>query len=178
MTAFMLSQIIAFISFCSDLIAFYLPKRVYVLRTLAFSTLLLSGHFYLLENYSAAAMMLLACFRFLVATYSTHHSLVYFFLIAALASCAITWQGITDLFSLGGSLLLTCAAFQTNDYRLRLYTLGGCLFWIANNIATGSPVAILMETTFFVSTLISLIRIRRQAVGSLAYQEWNKSSKP
>ncbi|MCE9981293.1 YgjV family protein [Enterobacter hormaechei] len=50
MTTFMLSQIIAAISFCSDLIAFYLPKRVYVLRTLALSTFLLSVHFLLLAS--------------------------------------------------------------------------------------------------------------------------------
>lgn len=162
MTAFMLSQIIAAISFCSDLIAFYLPKRVYVLRTLALSTFMLSLHFLLLDKYSAAAMMLLACIRFLVATRSTDRRLVYFFLIAALVSCAFTWQGMVDLLPLGGSLMLTFAAFQTNDSRLRLFTLMGTLFWIANNIMAHSPVAILMESTFFVSTLISLVRIQRQ----------------
>lgn len=162
MTAFMLSQIIASISFCSDLVAFYLPKRVYVLRTLAFSTFLLSLHFLLLDKYSAAAMMLLACIRFLVATRSTDRRLVYFFLIAALVSCALTWQGIADLLPLGGSLMLTFAAFQINDSRLRLFTLMGSLFWIANNIVAHSPVAILMETTFFLSTLVSLLRLRWQ----------------
>jgi len=88
MTFFMLSQLIAAISFCSDLIAFYLPKRVYVLRTLALSTFLLSVHFLLLGQHSSAAMMFLACIRFLVATRSTDKRLVYFFLLAALASCA------------------------------------------------------------------------------------------
>lgn len=159
MTAFMLSQIIAAISFCSDLIAFYLPKRVYVLRTLALSTFLLSVHFLLLGQHSSAAMMFLACVRFLVATRSTDKRLVYFFLLAALASCALTWQGSTHLLPLGGSLMLTWAA---NDIRMRLFTMGGSLFWITNNIVVQSPVAILMETTFFLSTFVSMVRLQRR----------------
>lgn len=168
MTFFMLSQLIAAISFCSDLIAFYLPKRVYVLRTLALSTFLLSVHFLLLGQHSSAAMMFLACIRFLVATRSTDKRLVYFFLLAALASCALTWQGTTDLLPLGGSLMLTWAAFQTNDIRMRLFTMGGSLFWITNNIVVQSPVAILMESTFFLSTLVSMMRIQRREKKLLA----------
>ena len=158
MTAFLLSQIIAAKVFCSDLIAFYLIISVYVLHTLAFSTFILSHHFVLLEKYSASAMMLLAYIRFLVATHSMDRRIVYFFIGSALIACALTWRGVEDLLPLGGSLMLTFAAFQTNDSRQQFFTLIGSLFLTANNIVVQSPVATLMERTFFVSTLTSLIQ--------------------
>lgn len=161
MTAFILSQIIAGGSFICDLVAFFLPRRVAVLRLLALSTCMLSIHFALLGQNSASAMMLLASCRYLIATWTTHRNIAWLFCLVAIVCCVLTWRDAAALLPLTGSLLLTLAAFQQNEVKLRLYTVAGSLFWLTNNLVCHSPVAAMMELTFISSTLISVYRIYR-----------------
>ncbi|ARJ41906.1 hypothetical protein B1H58_07620 [Pantoea alhagi] len=161
MSVFMLSQLIAGGSFVCDLVAFFLPGRVAVLRLLALSTALLAAHFALLEQKSAAAMMLLASVRYVIASRTTNPAIAGSFCLIAIICTILTWRNAIDLLPLAGSLLMTLAAFKQDRVKLRLYTLAGSLFWLTNNLLCHSPVAAMMELTFISSTLVSLYRIYR-----------------
>ncbi|MFP5594407.1 YgjV family protein [Kluyvera sp. 142486] len=85
---------------------------------------------------------------------------MYFFLFAAMTSCAFTWQGMVDLLPLGGSLILTFAAFQNNDSGCDCSPFRGTCSELPITSLRTPP--ILMETNFFMSILISLVRVQRQ----------------
>ncbi|MFZ4832348.1 YgjV family protein [Rouxiella sp. Mn2063] len=159
MSPFVLSQCIASLSFALDLTAFHFRQRNTSLRLLALSTGLLALHFLLLEQSTAAGLMLLAAVRFLTATWSTRREWCGLFCALAVIFSLVTWQMPRDVFPLAGSLLLTLAAFQPHQTTLRLFTALGSLCWLINNILAGSPVAVLMELAFMASTLISYFRL-------------------
>lgn len=70
---------------------------------------------------------------------------------------------LLDETSASGMMIL--AAFQPDAGRLRILTLVGSLFWLSNNILAGSPVAVAMEATFMMSTLISYWRwVRKKPI--------------
>jgi len=158
MTPFLLSQLLASISFILDLSAFHFARRTTTLKLLALSTLLLAVHFWLLGHASAALLMLLATCRYLLATVSVHPRLCGLFILLALLCSVLTWDGLLSLLPLAGSLLITVAAFQTDGRRLRLFTVSGSLFWLVYNGLIHSPVAVLIEFAFLSSTLISCYR--------------------
>ncbi len=161
MTPFFLSQILAGLSFGLDLLAFQFIRRQCSLLTLACSTSLMAFHFWLLGENSACGLMALAASRYLLAIVTTSQRVKGGFLCASVLCSGLTWQHPTDIFPLAGSLLMTIAAFQPTAAGLRLITLGGSLCWLINNVLAGSPMAIVMEGTFMLSTLVSYWRLKR-----------------
>ncbi len=161
MNLFFLSQLLACGAFMLDVLAFQFSRRAVSLMLLACSTSLLALHFWLLDANSASGMMALAAVRYLVATLSTRRALKWCFLGTSVLCSLMTWQQPADLLPLAGSLMMTFAAFQPDAGRLRILTLVGSLFWLSNNILAGSPVAVAMEATFMMSTLISYWRLKR-----------------
>ncbi|WP_437888494.1 YgjV family protein [Phytobacter sp. V91] len=161
MNLFLLSQLLACGAFMLDVLAFQFSRRVVSLTFLACSTSLLAFHFWLLDETSASGMMILAACRYLTATITTRSTLKWSFLGASVLCSLMTWQHPADALPLAGSLMMTLAAFQPDAGRLRILTLGGSLFWLSNNLLAGSPVAVVMEATFMMSTLISYRRLKQ-----------------
>lgn len=160
MSAFLISQLLACISFCLDVSAFHFSRKK-TLCMLALSTSLLSVHFLLLNQTTSCCLMLLAAFRYITALFTQRRALCWLLILAAIVLAALTWNGLRALLPLTGSVLLTYAAFQSAPTRLRRYTAIGSGFWVVNNILAHSPVATLMELAFLSSTLISYFRHRR-----------------
>lgn len=158
MTAFLLSQILAGISFILDISAFHWQRRSITLAALACSTSLLALHFYLLEQPVAAGLMAIAACRFAVAILTLRAGVMWLFMGIAIACSLCFWQGAVSLLPLTGSLLMTFASFQNRAARLRGYTLSGSLCWLLNNILVGSPVAAIMELAFSGSVLLAIWR--------------------
>ena len=121
----------------------------------------LAFHFWLLGESSACGLMALAASRYLLAIVTTSQRGKGGFLCASVLCSGLTWQHTTDIFPLAGSLFMTIAAFQPTAAGLRLITLGGSLCWLINNVLAGSPMAIAMESTFMLSTLVSYWRLKR-----------------
>lgn len=161
MSLFFLSQLLASASFILDLLAFQFSRRACSLLILACSTSLLALHFWLLSENSASGLMALAACRFLVAIFTTRRELKWGFIAASVFCSLLTWQHLADALPLAGSLMMTFAAFQSDAAKLRILTLGGSLFWLCNNILAGSPVAVAMEATFMLSTLMSYRRLKQ-----------------
>lgn len=158
MTAFLVSQILASISFILDISAFHFRRRATTLSVLACSTSLLALHFYLLEQTVACGLMAIAACRFAIAIVTLRLWVMWLFMAVAILCSAYFWQGPTNLLPLAGSLLMTFASFQGKSHKLRGYTLCGSLCWVLNNVMAGSPVAIIMEMAFSASILLAAWR--------------------
>lgn len=166
MTLFAVSQLIATGAFILDITAFFFTARTNTLRWLACSTLLLSAHFILLMQWSSAILMFIAACRYLTATQTRHGSAMWFFMALSVVCSIFTWQRLMDLLPLAGSLLHTFAAFRQHFLALRLFTVAGSICWLINNLLCHSPVAVAMEASFLLSTLISCFRVQKRAQGA------------
>lgn len=158
MTTFLVSQILAGISFGLDISAFHFRHRTMTLTLLAGSTSLLALHFYLLEQPVASGLMAIAACRFTAAILTQRLWAMWVFMAASVICSACFWQGMANLLPLAGSLLMTFASFQDKINKLRGYTLGGSLCWVLNNVIVGSPMAIIMEMAFSGSILLAAWR--------------------
>ncbi|WP_261905381.1 YgjV family protein [Vibrio fortis] len=158
MTPFLLSQILVAIAICFDLMSFQFKERKKIVTCLFFAGTLISSHFILLEQWTAASLMLIATVRYLVSVFSTSVKLKYLFCAASIVSTSITYTGLVSLVSCLGSLFQTVAAFNKDDRRLRELMIIGTAFWLIHNYMVGSPTAVVMEVLFISSNLIGYYR--------------------
>ena len=153
MNAFILSQVLAGMSFLLDVSAFHFQRRAITLSLLTSSTSLLAIHFYLLGQSAAAGLMIIAACRYAIAMVTCHKWAMWGFMAGSLLCSAWLWRDIWSLLPLVASLLMTFASFQKQRDKLRGYTLCGSLCWLLNNVIVGSPVAVIMELAFSGSIL-------------------------
>lgn len=148
MNAFLLSQMLAGISFLLDISAFHFQRRAITLTLLTGSTSLLAIHFYLLDQHAAAGLMIIAACRYATAIITFHRWVMWGYMLGSLLCSIYLWQNLSSILPLMGSLLMTFASFQKRSGKLRGYTLCGSLCWLLNNVIVGSPVAVIMTSIF------------------------------
>ncbi|WP_023603256.1 YgjV family protein [Aliivibrio logei] len=158
MSLFFISQVLVAIAIIFDLMSFQFKERKSIVACLFFSGILISSHFYLLEQWTAASLMAIATIRYLISIFSTSAKLKYLFYSASILTTVFTYSGLTSVISCLGSLFQTAAAFNKEDKRLRELMVVGTSFWLLNNYLIGSPTAVLMETLFIGSNLIGYYR--------------------
>lgn len=158
MSMFLWSQLVVSLALLLDLLSFQLKDRKSILVCLAVSCALNGGHFALLEQWSAASLLLLASLRFWVSLWCSGRGWMWCFMGLACALTLATYQGPLAWLGLLASLLQTRAAFCSGDRQLRRWMLLGTVCWLVNNLLVGSPVAALMEGLFLVSNLVGYYR--------------------
>jgi hypothetical protein len=132
-----------------------------ILSCQAYLELAISAHFALLEQWTAAILMLLASIRYFTSIFTTSKRLMFLFLTSALVITGMTFIDLINLLSIGGTLFQTTAAFCQNDQRLRQLMIFGTLLWLIHNYLAGSPTAVLMELLFIGSIIIGYYRYYR-----------------
>ena len=158
MSTFVWSQVLIAVAIVFDLASFQFKQRQKILGCLFLAGLLIAGHFVLLQQWTAAALMLLASIRYLSSIFSTSKRLMRLFLTASLLITTVTFSGLLSLLSFTGSLFQTTAAFSNNDQKLRQLMLLGTTLWLLHNTLAGSPAAVVMELVFITSNLIGYYR--------------------
>lgn len=158
MTPFLLSQILVAIAICFDLMSFQFKERKKIVTCLFFAGTLISSHFILLEQWTAASLMLIATVRYLVSVFSTSAKLKYLFCGVSIISTSVTYTGLVSVVSCVASLFQTVAAFNKDDRRLRELMIIGTALWLVHNYMVGSPTAVVMEVLFISSNLIGYYR--------------------
>lgn len=158
MSHFYLSQILIGIAICFDLMSFQFKDRRKIVGTLFFSGLLISTHFILLEQWTAACLSGLAALRFLVCVWSTSRIVMYVFCGFTLLATCLTYSGLVSLVSCSASLMQNIASFHKDDKRLREIMIIGVSLWMLNNYLVGSPTAVLMEFLFICSNIVGYYR--------------------
>ncbi|QYJ87241.1 YgjV family protein [Shewanella mesophila] len=158
MSAFMVSQLLIAIAIIFDLASFQFKQKRHIVACLAVSGLLISTHFALLAQWTAAGLMLVAAVRYFVTIFSHSKRLMLFFLAMSTLVTTLTFGGLLSLISFAGSAMQTVAAFCQSDQRLRQLMIIGTSLWLINNILVGSPTAVLMEMLFIGSNLVGYYR--------------------
>ncbi|CAH9058487.1 hypothetical protein PSECIP111951_01886 [Pseudoalteromonas holothuriae] len=158
MTPFFLSQILVAIAIGFDLMSFQFKDRQKIVTCLFFAGTLISSHFILLEQWTAASLMVIATIRYLVSVFSTSSKLKYLFCTASVISTAVTYSGLVSVVSCFASIFQTVAAFNNDDRRLREFMIVGTALWLLHNYLIGSPTAVIMEILFIGSNLVGYYR--------------------
>lgn len=165
MTPFFLSQVLVAIAIVFDLMSFQFKDRQKIVTCLFFAGTLISSHFVLLEQWTAASLMIIATIRYLVSVFSTSSKLKYLFCTASVISAIVTYAGLVSIISCFASIFQTVAAFNKDDRRLREFMIVGTALWLTHNYLIGSPTAVIMEILFISSNVIGYYRyyLRRAA---------------
>ncbi|CAM3724690.1 YgjV family protein [Parendozoicomonas haliclonae] len=158
MTDFLLSQILAGIAICFDMLSFQFKDRKKLLGCLFCACILLSTHFALLEQWTAAGMLLISTCRYFTSIFTTSKKAAAVFIVASLTTTFFTFNGITSVLSCSASVLQTTAAFNKNDKTLRLLMMAGICLWITHNTLVQSPMAVVVEVLFMASNLVGFYR--------------------
>ncbi|SHH23677.1 YgjV family protein [Ferrimonas marina] len=158
MSAFLLSQVLVSIAIVFDLLSFQLKDRRKIVGCLCMAGVLISSHFALLEQWTAAGLMAIATVRYFISIFSTKGILKWGFVCTSIGLSLVTYSGIASVLSCFGSCLQTIGAFQANDRRLREFMQVGTSFWLVHNYIVGSPTAVVMELLFILSNLIGYFR--------------------
>jgi len=155
---FILSQCLVAIATLLDLASFQFKQRQAILACLFSSVLLTSLHFMLLDNFSAACLMLIAALRYGYCIFARKSWVMIVFMLFSISAVLFTWQSWVSFIALSATLLQTYASFQGKDFTLRILMIVGTIGWIVHNILVFSPLAVLMETVFLISNLVGLWR--------------------
>tara|TARA_B100000700_G_C15026980_1_gene848675 strand:+ start:896 stop:1438 length:543 start_codon:yes stop_codon:yes gene_type:complete len=155
---FILSQCLVAIATLLDLASFQFRQRHVILACLFSSVLLTSVHFLLLDNLSAASLMLIAAVRYAYCIFARKTWVMVTFMLVSISAVSLTWYNWVSFIALVATLIQTYASFQGKDLSLRLMMVIGTLCWITHNAIMFSPVAVVMETVFLLSNLLGIWR--------------------
>ena len=158
MSVFFISQVLVWIAILFDLMSFQFKERKKIVACLFAAGVLISSHFILLEQWTAASLMVIATTRYLISIFSTSPKLKWLFCGSSIVATTVTFSGLVSIISCLGSLFQTVAAFNKEDKRLRELMIVGTSFWLLHNYLIGSPTAVLMEVLFISSNLIGYYR--------------------
>ncbi|WP_375320152.1 YgjV family protein [Aliivibrio logei] len=158
MSLFFISQILVAIAIGFDLMSFQFKERKKIVGCLFGAGILISSHFVLLEQWTAAGLMIIATVRYLTSIFSTSTKLKYLFCLLSVITSIVTYSGLASILSCIGSIFQTVAAFNKDDRRLRELMIIGTTFWLIHNYVIGSPTAVIMEILFISSNLVGYYR--------------------
>ncbi|MGF1757081.1 YgjV family protein [Photobacterium sagamiensis] len=158
MSAFILSQIVIGFAACFDLFSFQFKERHKIVRCFVIAVSLISLHFVLLEQWTAAGLMALAAIRYITSLFTTSKKVVVLFSLSSLIVTYVTYAGYISLISCAASLFQNAAAFSKEDKQLRQFMILATSCWIVHNCLIASPTAVLLEVLFITSNLVGYYR--------------------
>ena len=158
MSAFLLSQLLIAIAIFFDLASFQFKSRRKIVGCLCIAGVLISSHFILLQQYTAAGLMVVAVARYFSSIFTTSKLVMLIFIVCSLIVTIFTYSGIISLGRCVGALMQTIAAFCQNDKDLRRLMIVGTSFWLLHNYLVNSPTAVIMEALFISSNLVGYYR--------------------
>ncbi len=138
--------------------SFQFKDRKSIVICLFCASILISSHFILLEQYTAASLIAIAAIRFATSIFTTSKKYMSFFLACSLIATIITYSGLLSILSYIGASINTVASFCKDDKHLRITMIIGTLFWIVHNFLANSPAAIFMELLFLTSNIVGYYR--------------------
>ena len=161
MNIFLLSQCIAVVSFLLGILSFQFKQRRQVLHCWFFADAINAIHFCLLGRYEVMTLLLVSSTRFLTAAYTRDRRLMYLFFGLTAGGFFLTYQLPVSFLVLISGFLGTYGTFHKGDLSIRFALLGCGILWITHNILVGSPVAVVMESSYLLSNVIGLWRFYR-----------------
>ncbi len=120
--------------------------------------LFIAGHFYMLEQYTAAVMFVIAAARHFITIRFRSSYLYATFVMCALGFVFLTYSGYLSELSGLANMLMVSGSFSNSQKHMRLLLMAGAFIWLINNVIIFSPAAILLEVMFLVSGCIGYYR--------------------
>ena len=141
-----------------DLCSLQFKKRERLVLFLAIACFLTSWHFFLLNQETAGYMFGLAAIRHLVSLKWRSWKVGSFFITLSVISSILSYVSYVSILSCLGNLLMSLGSFAKKDKNLRVLLMSGSFVWLIHNIIVFTPLGILLEILFLISSLISLYR--------------------
>lgn len=160
----LLGQSVSLVALALCLVAFASKRddRLFVL--LIFANVAFAAQFALFESWVAAGISALIVLRIaLVRRFPRNLRLMTAMLLATLAVAALTWSGPQDIPALTAGLLGTWGMFMLSGIPMRLTLAVAALCWVVSNLLAGSIGGTLAESLIFVTNVITVLRLRRDA---------------
>ncbi|NIB39868.1 YgjV family protein [Pseudomaricurvus alkylphenolicus] len=158
MSDFVFSQILGLLGLIFDSGSAQFKKRVYFFSAMGIGALFIAGHFYMLEQYTAASMFVIAAVRHFITIRFRSRYLYLVFVLSALGLVALTYSSYLSLLSGLANILMVSGSFSHTQKNMRLLLMVGAFVWLIINVIIFSPAAILLELVFLVSGSIGYYR--------------------
>ncbi|UPR53942.1 YgjV family protein [Vibrio cyclitrophicus] len=159
MSLFLASQILVGLAALFDIASFQFKNRTLLLSALSISALLIAAHFALLNEWTAACLLVIGACRYLAGIFISNPKIKWLFYFVTLLGTVLTFSGLTSILSCTASLLHTKASFSSNDKLMRWLMVIGTGVWGVHDVIVGSPVAVLIDVLFIASSVIGFYRI-------------------
>lgn len=157
-SAFVLSQVFAGLTFILGLSAYQCKNRNKILILLGLAQVSASIHFFLLGSIVGGWVVALSAARFFTGIYSSKEILKYTFIVTTITVGLSALEYTYDIMPIVAGVLGTLAAFTTDEKRMRHFLLGGTVAILTYNILIFSPVAVLSGLFFLGSSLLGYWR--------------------
>lgn len=158
MTVFWVSQTLAGVATLVIILSFQFKSRQRIILCLLCACFLAAVHFLLLDQWTAASLMLLSTVRFAFSLYTVSKKMMALFAAATVVVTAITFNGWLSVLSCMAVLFSTIGSFCKEDKLLRLALMASTCLWITHNSLVGSPAAVCNDVLFLGSNLVGYYR--------------------
>jgi uncharacterized membrane protein YiaA len=159
MSLFVASQILVGLAALFDIASFQFKNRTLLLSALCISALLIAAHFALLDEWTAACLLVIGACRYLAGIVISNPKIKWLFYFVTVLGTVATFSGLTSVLSCIASLLHTKASFSNNDKLMRWLMVIGTGVWGVHDVIVGSPVAVLIDVLFVISSIVGYYRI-------------------
>lgn len=159
MSFFIASQILVGLAALFDIASFQFKDRKALLSALCISAVLIAAHFALLKEWTAACLLVIGACRYLAGIFIFDPRMKWLFYFMTVLGTVLTFSGITSILSCIASLFHTKASFCHNDKLMRWLMVIGTGVWGVHDIVVGSPVAVLIDVVFIISSGVGYYRI-------------------
>lgn len=160
---FSIPQIFGYLTFACGMVTFLQKNDRHFKYFLTLQNTLYGIHFFLMGNPAAVAGMVLSILRNLLSLRTRSFRVAVLLLVLnVLAGCWVvtSWWYVLPLLA---AAVATLSMFRLKGAPMRLGMLCATLLWDVNNILTGSIGGTAMETTLAVISIVTIVRIRRDA---------------
>lgn len=160
----LLGQGVSLVALALCIVAFASKRddRLFVL--LLFANVAFATQFALFQSWVAAGISALIVLRIaLVRRYPRNRALMTVMLLATLVVAALTWSGTQDIPALAAGLLGTYGMFMLRGIPMRIALAVAALCWVVSNLLVGSIGGTIAESLIFLTNVITMLRLRRDA---------------
>ena len=158
MSYFAFSQFLGFLGLMFDSVSAQFRQRYQIFSAMGIGAIFIAGHFYMLEQYTASAMFLMASVRHFLTIRCRSLHLYIGFVLCAVGFVIVTYSNFLSLLSGVANILMVSGSFSSTQKNMRLLLRAFSFVWLIHNIIIFSPVAILLELMFLGSGTIGYYR--------------------
>ncbi|RAR59814.1 inner membrane protein [Onishia taeanensis] len=160
----LLGQGVSLVALALCLVAFASKRDDKLFVLLLFANVAFAAQFALFGSWVAAGISALIVLRIaLVRRFPRNVRLMLGMLLATLAVAMLTWSGPRDIPAVAAGLLGTWGMFMLRGIAMRAALAVAALCWVASNLLAGSIGGTIAESLIFVTNVITIIRLRRDA---------------